>query len=837
VKKISAALTASALLLSIAACGGGEHPESDTPTAGSATSGPAAIPSAGNPIISSPLARTDLPLTRFVNVFIGTEVTETGGGYSGNDNPGAQTPFGMVSFGPNNQSGSIYGRGVNGYAYDETTIQSFSLTHLNGPGCRGQGALVIQPRTTPGGSVPTYDHKDEFASPGYYKVTTSDRITTELSATTRSGIARVTFPQDQDALLLFDANKANDSSENDRNGPKDPGETVLDATAGTLSGKASVDVFCSGTWGQPVYFYGVFDKPLVAGSKAEGGTAQLKFALPKNGDRTVQFRIGISSVSVANARLNLETENAGQEFDFDKSRHAAEALWNRSLNAIQLDAASDSYLGGLPPAQNTKAMQYLTQFYTALYRTMGGPTVYSDVNGAYRGTDQQDLGFPPRKIPVRTEENVTGQTFTVNGKTSHAATHYSTFSMWDTYRSLTQLQAMLFPVQASDMMQSLVADAQQCGGFPHWVDGSEDTTPMEGDHAPSVIAGSFAFGAQQFDLATARQYMLKSAALIDSHCNDRNSGASNELKQFYLDHGYIRQTDESIHPTSMTLEMAMADHSIGTFLGQLPTAGEDHALIASLQKRAGNWINVFNSADKTMDMRDAAGAFVGPGSFHEGTEPHYFWSPTYDWTRIVATLGGSDAALTRLNQLMFPDATPAAMASNNPADLPEPSGSTLNSGENGSSLYIGNEPSFPIPWAYNATGHPMYTQRILPVIMKKTFLNSPGGLPGNDDLGATSGWYVWAALGLFPAIPSEPSLEISTPQFSGITVWIGDAKLRIESDQQALIDDVPYVEEMTLNGAPYDRTRLSFKDIAKGGTLRFKLSKNPTHWGTAAANP
>jgi putative alpha-1,2-mannosidase len=174
-----------------------------------------------------------------------------------------------------------------------------------------------------------------------------------------------------------------------------------------------------------------------------------------------------------------------------------------------VDLADRDGLSSLNDTQKRAAQTYVTAFYSALYHTMAGPTVYSDVNGDYRSTHQADPDAPENTVPPRATANASQ--FAVPGRPSAYQTHYSGFSMWDTYRSETQLQARLFPAEVSDMMQSLVADASQCGALPHSVDGSADTTPMEGDHAPNVIAGAYAFGARGFDTAIARQYMLQSA--------------------------------------------------------------------------------------------------------------------------------------------------------------------------------------------------------------------------------------------------------------------------------------------------------------------------------------
>ncbi|WP_144152452.1 glycoside hydrolase domain-containing protein, partial [Paraburkholderia sp. BCC1885] len=158
-------------------------------------------------------------------------------------------------------------------------------------------------------------------------------------------------------------------------------------------------------------------------------------------------------------------------------------------------------------------------------------------------------------------------------------------------------------------------------------------------------------------------------------------------------------------------------------------------------------------------------------------------------------------------------------------------------GQDGTTLYIGNEPSLQTPWAYNWTGKPQLTQFVIPLVMKKTFFNTPGGLPGNDDLGATSGFYLWASLGLYPVVPSAPGLAMSTPQFKGMTVWLDDGrkKLRIEADDEALVNNKPYIKSVELNGKTYQGSWLPIAAIADGGTLRYTLSSTPTDWASDAS--
>ncbi|MCX4163074.1 MULTISPECIES: GH92 family glycosyl hydrolase [Paraburkholderia] len=855
-----------ASMATLAGCGGdigstqtAAHPGTPTnnPVASGAGSG-SGTPSAGTPSAGTPgaqpapatntpaaVTRTDIAgLTKFVNVFIGTDTPDTGlYGYPGNLNPAAETPFGMVSFGPDTPgSQSPYGEGSGGYFYGDSSIDFFSLTHLQGPGCRGQGAVAM----IPGGGPLTFSHTDESALPGYYKVKTGNGIVNELTATTRTGMARLTFPASMSPSLVVNALISNGMKSGVS--PKLV-NIAVDAQTGVVSGQTVVGAFCGGTWYKPVYFYMLFDTAInPKTTKVANGVANIGFAQGAAGSPTVvQLKVGISSVSVANAKLNLTTENPN--WSFDTVQQNQQAIWNHRLNTVQLDLAAPGAMDGLSSAQLQTANNYVTQFYTALYHTLTGPTVYSDVNGDYRSMQQANLSAPGNTAPSRPTANVSQ--YAVPGNAAAYKTHYSGFSLWDTYRSETQLQALLFPSEVSDMMQSLVADASQCGAFPHWVDGSDDTTPMEGDHAPNAIAGAYVFGARSFDTATARKYMLQSAfgktpggTYTVGACNDKSSVVP-AAGSFYLKNGYVA-TDivPNNHSGSMTLEFMTTDESIGNFLAALGNT-QDASNVTALHKRAGNWANIFDAnipasqnyfggVTAALVPKNSSGQWVfndpNNGGFHESTEPNYLWTVRHDYTALNAKLGGNATAIAQLNALFGLDAT-------NPYGGALPSGSTLNSGEGGSTLYIGNEPSLQTPWAYNWTGTPQLAQRVIPIVLKQTFNNDPGGLPGNDDLGATSGFYLWASLGLYPVIPSAPGLAMSTPQFKGMTVWLGDGtkKLRIEADDEALLNNKPYIKSVQLNGKTWTGSWLPLADIANGGTLTYTLSATPTDWASGTA--
>jgi len=763
----------------------------------------------------------ELALTKYINPFLGTK-QQPGGTHPGNTAPAATLPFGMVSFGPDTDITHEYYSSGSGYNYDSNMINYFSMTRISGPGCRSGGTLPIMPtmltsQLTSGSNLVmrkssnTFDHKDESAAPGYYKVKTKDGIVTELTATARSGFARFTYPDKTKAILVVDATQNNSQTGVSAQIWQDP------ANASGFYGKTSNKFNCGGSY--DVYFYIQSDSAYATAPRFinNTGTLILNFDLSQSAASSAAVKIGLSYVSPANALRNLKKENPG--FDFDKTRRRADATWNTRLNTIQVAASGNSN-------------DALTQFYTAFYHAMSGPTLFSDVDGSYIGLDKQ-------RHQTDTYKDKNGALVRRN--------HYTTFSIWDTYRSLGAMHAWLFRDEAADMAQSLVSDAMQCGAFPHWADANVDDVPMEGDHAPMLLASLQAFGATRFDSSTALTYMKRAAFGPSADwpqwpaCNGnpafgRNiAGTAQGNMPDYLKLGYVAEGSDAsgIHTGSLTIEGANRDFAIGSFINNLAAGdagADDKKSAAALLARGENWKNLFNPDSKVMAVKDLSGNWATPSQddgYHEGTAAQYLWAIPHDLGKIVTALGGNAAAVQRLDTLFSISAkagTPSGLTLDS---------SRLNGGENSNDFYMGNEPGFASPWAYNWTGTPSRAQFVLPQIMAATFSNKPEGLPGNDDVGATSGWYVWASLGLYPMIPGVPGLTMATPQFSSVTLQLADGKrLLITRDANGA-----FVKTLKVNGKDWNSTWLPLSKVQAGGTLDFRVSDKPTSWGQASPPP
>lgn len=794
------------------------------------------------PAMAAPEVGKQIELTQFVNPLIGTSVSSTSG-YAGNISPGAKMPFGMVTFGPDMQRTNYNGSG--GYLVPanatEASVNFFSLTHLNGVGCPGQGVVGMLPRTTPT-SVSTatgvpqqpakFQTSTETASPGEYSVTLDNGVGVQLGATERTGIARFTYPAADKGYFSLDTRLNGTSNSSSTRGKVTPENVSLEISADgkVLSGKTVAPAFCI-PWGTAynsnVYFYAEFDKPLKAQAdpastvnKEINGSTVLQYDLPAN-DPTLNMRVGISPVSVENAELNLRTENESSSLEQVKA--AATSKWNTRLNTVQVDQAANP--GALTPEQHTN----LEKFYTSLYRVLGSPTIYSDVNGDFRSlgankplaTGIDASGGVEERAPV----NVADYDYTKpDGSKGSYSTHYSGLSFWDTYRSQAQLLAILAPDVANDVAQSMVVDGMQCGALPHWVDASDDSTPMSGDNALPVLAGSYAFGARDFDLVTAAKLVKQSAFDPTSACNGNKSFPNSAS---YLDYGYYTDADHA----SANIERFNSDHGAYSFLTAVgedvrnnPAVAVTDSDLEKLADRTELWKNMVDPATGKLVARKAPttpgtlGDVVSPGSFHESTEPNYFWSFGQSWDDLIETTGGNEAAIDRLNALFSMDDELTA----------KPTLGQLNGGQDAQTFYMGNEPGYQAPWAYNWVGRPAASQYVVSQLRETAFSTARDGMPGNDDMGAQSSWFVFASLGLFPVSPSDPGLAISSPLFPAATLWANGKPTRITTDGDPASS--PFIASMEVDGHAYGRSWMKASTLEQASNVSFKLSEKPTEW-------
>ncbi|MFH1764272.1 MAG: GH92 family glycosyl hydrolase [Gemmatimonadota bacterium] len=755
----------------------------------------------------------------YVDPFIGTA-------NGGNTFPGAVLPFGMVQFSPETTRGDATRRPApGGYQYDATTVRGFSLTHLSGTGCRGaSGDVPILPYAGEVTSSPSADsldrifvsrfsHANEMAIPGYYQVRSGDGVNTEVTASLRTGSARFTFPAGEPAKVLIRVSDSEVGS----------GDAYVEVDSGrrSVTGWVSSGNFCG--YIDPVirhdyytlHFVAEFDNPFTevgswedetlspGSTSARGGTtygedgypvaglgsgAWVGFGEgPPGGSTTVNVRVGISYVSLENARANLEAENpAGTSFE--ALRKQASDAWNGELRRIEI--------GGGTEAQRTV-------FYTALYHSLLHMNVFSDVNGEYWGFDGNVHAVAPPQ-----------------------GAQHANFSGWDVYRSQVQLVALLNPDVASDMAQSLYNQANQNGGvWDRWTHNTGATHVMAGDPSAPTVAGILAFGGDRFDVDGAYASLLRAATvpteldLSDEGCRVMCPGQRPSLDQ-WLSLGYLATESNSWGGAGESLEDAIADFS----LSRLALRRGDEEAHEAFMARAGNWRNLFNpdaspeggyiqnrNSDRTWPAFD-------PGSsrgFAEGSSAQYTWMIPHDARGLFDAMGGDEVAVRRLDEFFHNDDGSWALT-------------RLGSLKSD----VSNEPSVGAPWMYLFAGRPDKTQSTVREALNVLWTDRPHGMPGNDDLGAMSSWYVWAALGLYPGLPGGAELLVGSPLFphavvrraNGVTLTVRAPEARPRA---------PFVNALRVGGNPWTKTWLPETFVTDGGELVFDLSDTPNlFWGT-----
>ena len=707
--------------------------------------------------------------------------------------PGATAPFGMIQWSPDTGLGLHCG----GYAYEDSTICGFSLDHLSGAGCTYGGNFSFMPAlgtltASPGDSrsvfAAAFSHGNETAKPGYYVVVLGNGIKVELTATERSGFGRFTYPAGNTATMVINAASA-------VNGVRHAAIQIHPAQH-EITGLAVGGHFCGGPDEGMTYFCAIFNQPFAGfgtwsnnilengGTNGEGQAAGAFVSFNPSTDRTVLAKVAISYVSVANARANLEAESPSSAFsskDFDQAVAKAGQDWNLDLNRIQVT-------GGTPAEMET--------FYSMLYRVLLGPTICSDANGEYMGYD---------------------------GQVHQAADHrvqYANFSGWDIYRSESQLLAMLDPQRAGDMAQSLLLDYQQGGAFPRWGVPNEDSGVMMGDPAAPIIADFYAFGATNFDTRATLAGLVRAATDPSVHA-PRTGTRERDALADYLKLGYVPEYQHGGYGNvSMTLEYASADFALSQFAQAL---GDD-ADSALLLRQAQGWTNLFNPDTGYLQMRRRDGSWApgfradvegydGNQAYVEGSAAQYVWMVPFNLKTLFDLMAGPQTAGARLDQFF----------------------TGLNTGVNSVYAYLGNEPCLETPWEYCFMGQPYKTQDVVRQALRQLFSSAPHGYPGNDDLGEMSSWYVFAALGMYPELPGSDVLVLDSPLFSKAVLHLQTGDITILG--QGAADNAPYVQSLTVNGQPWNKSWLRFPDIARGGTLTYTLDATPnTNWGSNPTN-
>ncbi len=707
----------------------------------------------------------------YVDPFIGT------GGH-GHVYPGATMPFGMVQVSPDNgHSGWDY---CSGYNYRDSLIAGFSMTHLSGTGIGDLADISFMPVIwNPGISkgiirnfhlddTARFSHDNEHAEPGYYAVVLNNNdIKVELTAAERAGFYRYTFPKSANATVVLNLGFAINWDH--------PANTQIHV----LNNSTIEGYRMSTGWAkhQKVYFFAKFSKPfkeallkhkeLRFGEKSVNGNSVMGlFTFDARDGKPVLQKVGISAVSIEGARKNLQKEIPG--WKFDAVRMAAHNAWAREMNKIKVSGASDAH----------KRI-----FYTAMYHSMLAPTIFSDVDGGYLGAD--------------------GKNHVAKG-----FTNYTTFSLWDTYRSENPLFTLVQRNRVNDMIKTMLAFYEQHGFLPVWPLVGNETNTMIGYHAVPVIVDAYLKGFRGYDVQEAYKAIVKSAT-VD---ND------NDVEMFNK-YGYV-PCDEATESVSKTLEYAYDDWCIAQMAKALGKK-KDYTLYL---KRSGYYKNLFDPSVQFMRPKLSSGKWLTPfdplaspsnfkkRNYTEANAWQYLWYVPQNVENLIKLFGGDAAFANKLDKLF----TTKAKTQGKIADM---------SGMIGQYVQ-GNEPDLQTPYLYDYAGEPWKTQAIVRKILEANYKDAPDGLPGNEDCGEMSAWEIFSALGFYPVNPADGTFEIGSPLFQEAVIKVGQGK-KFSIEAENVSTENKYIQSAELNGKPFDKAFITYREIMNGGVLRFQMGPEP----------
>lgn len=685
--------------------------------------------------------------TQWVNPFVGTT-------NYGTTNPGAIVPNGMMNVTPFNVTGSelnLFDKDARWWStpYDKRNRYFTGYAHvaLSGVGCPEAGALLTMATTGP--LEPDYtrygsEYEAETASPGYYSNRlTKYGITTEVTATARSSAERFTFPSGRGNILLNLGQALSNES----------GASVRRVSDTEIEGSKLLGTFCYNAQKVfPIYFVlRVSRKPSASGywkmqPKMQGveaawtpdnGTYKIytEYGRELSGDdigywfsyddlaegEQIEVRMGVSFVSIANARENLELETSG--LTFDDIRQQARSTWNADLGRIRVKGGSD---------------EQQRVFYTALYHALVHPNLLSDANGQYPLMESAGNGCSD-------------------------SPRYTVFSLWDTYRNLHQLLTLVYPERQTDMLRSMAGMASEWGWLPKWELYGRETFTMEGDPAIPVIVDSWSKGLTDFDIDSAYEAMKRSAT-TEGRLNPMRPDIDSYLERGYIPLGEYAADNSGDNSVSHALEYYVADNA----LARLAEERGDLDFARALRERSRGYRHYYSDESGTLRPRNNDGSFLEPFNprqgenfenvpgFHEGSAWNYTFFVPHDVEGLAELMGGDSAFVSRL-QTVFD------------SGLYDPA----------------NEPDIAYPYLFSRfRGEEWRTQREVSRLLRRHFRNAPDGIPGNDDAGTMSAWAVFSMLGLYPDCPGEPYYTLTSPAFDSIEIDTANGPLLITADRE-----------------------------------------------------
>ena len=737
--------------------------------------------------------------TEYVNPFIGTSKM-------GHVFPGATAPFGMVQLSPQTNfevmfkdDGSYNSETYEycaGYQYRDSTIIGFSHTNLSGTGHADLGDFLVMPTTGDivleplqskngeKGFYSEFSHDKEEASPGYYKVNlNSYNIEAELTASDRVGFHQYTFPKSDDAHIILDLvyNIYHHDNKNVWTFIRVENDSLVTGYRQTKGWARDKKVFFAMSFSKPFKSYGhkKYDDVKYDGfyrrfnqeenfPEIAGKDIRAYFNFDTEEGERIKIKFALSSVSTEGALNNLMAEIP--HWNFDKTRTETKAKWNKELSKIEVTTLNNGDK---------------VNFYTALYHTNLSPILYEDVDGQYRGLDQ-------------------------NVHQSEGFTNYTVFSLWDTYRALHPLFNITQPKRNNDMIKSMLAhhDESVHNMLPIWSHYANENWCMIGYHATSVIADAMAKNVGDFEKERALQASVNTA-------NVRYFDGLGD----YIDYKYVPD-DKSHSSVSKTLEYAYNDWCIAQMAEQV----DNVSVKEEFTKRSEYYNNVYDPKIGFMRPKLADGTFRedfdpmdthGQG-FIEGNAWNYGLYVPQNIDEMILMMGGKEQFSKHLDSLFTIDIEDKYIAQHE--DI-------TRDGIIGNYVH-GNEPGHHIPYLYNWTGHPEKTQERVRMIMRTMYVPTVDGLCGNDDAGQMSAWYIFSSLGFYPVTPGSTYYALGSP-------LIKEAKIHLDNGNELIIkvknqsNKNVYVKSVTINGKKLTGTLLSHQDIMNGGEIIFVMSSEP----------
>ena len=708
-------------------------------------------------------------LTRWVNPFIGTGAVQSS--LSGNNYPGATVPFGMVQLSPDTREAPDWAQ-ASGYDYNDSIIYGFSHTRLSGTGASDFIDILLFP-TISDKRKSTFTHQHEQARPGYYQVLLKDeKIQAELTASVHVGVHRYTCSDGDQLKLWLDLDhSANKGSWNRR---------IIQSQLRMVSPTVVEGYRIITGWAKlrKIYFHLEFSQPILSNQLYDGNRmyentpvingTELRglFCFDKKWNKELICKVALSPVSIENARLNMATEVPG--WDFEYIARAAETSWEKELRKIII--------------QGTDLQKKI--FYTALYHTMVQPNTMSDVNGEYMASDY------------------------VTRSVAKGEVHYSTFSLWDTFRAAHPLYTLMHTHRIPDFVKSMMRQYDYYGYLPVWQLWGQDNYCMIGNHSIPVIVDAVLKGVAGVDEEKAYEAVFNSS--IVSH--------PNSPFEVWEKYGYMPENIQT-QSVSITLEQAFDDWCVAQLAKRLGKEKDYNHFM----KRSAFYRNLFNSKTGFFQPKNDKGEWIEPFDpyksganggypFTEGNAWQYFWYVPQNIPDLISLTGGNKAFVAKLDTFFTVSYQSGALNDNA-------------SGFVGQYAH-GNEPSHHVAYLYACAGEPWKTQKYVAYIMNELYNDSSSGYAGNDDCGEMSAWYVFGALGFYPVNPVSGEYVIGTPMLEEAVIQLpGRKTFTVKAPRKE--DNEVYICSMKLNGEKYTKNYITHQDIMKGGILEFVMTASP----------